>query len=106
MASPEPERPGARPQNLPLSLSAMTDEHSEISDAALEGIRNLLDAGKNYGIGITFEPDTPGWKVGYMRGMGGGELASANDLETAVKAAERPLDELAHRLAENARERA
>jgi hypothetical protein len=35
--------------------------------------------------------------------MGGGDLASAYDLETAVTAAERPLDELAHRLAENGR---
>lgn len=83
----------------------MTDEHTAISDAALEGIRNLLDAGKNYGIGISFEPDAEGWKIGYMRGMGGGDLASAYDLETAVAAAERPLDELAHRLAENARSR-
>jgi hypothetical protein len=81
----------------------MTD--SEISDATLEGIRNLLDTGKQYGVGITFEPDTPGWKVGYLRGMGGGELASAYDLESAVKAAERPLEKLAHRLAENATER-
>jgi hypothetical protein len=38
--------------------------------------------------------------------MGGGDLASGYGLETAVKAAERPLDELAHRLAENAREQA
>ena len=52
------------------------------------------------------EPDGPGgWKIGYMRGMGGGDLASAYDLETAVAAAERPLDELAYRLAENARDR-
>ncbi len=83
----------------------MTDEHSTISDAALEGIRNLLDAGRTYGIGITFEPDSQGWTVGYMRGMSGGELASAYDLETAVTAAERPLDELAHRIAENSSQR-
>jgi hypothetical protein len=83
----------------------MTDEHLEIPDAALEGIANLLQAGKSYGIGISFEPDETGWTIGYMRGMGGGELASAYDLETAVKAAERPLDELAHRFADNARSR-
>lgn len=81
----------------------MTDEHTAISDAALEGIRNLLDAGKNYGIGISFEPDAEGWKIGYMRGMGGGDLASAYDLETAVRAAMRPLDELARRVASNRR---
>lgn len=80
----------------------MTDQHPEmISDAALVGIRNLLAAGYDYGIGITFEPDSDGWKVGYLRGMGGGDLASAYDLETAVKAAERPLDELFMKLEEN-----
>jgi hypothetical protein len=50
------------------------------------------------GIGVTFEPDGQGWKIGYMYGMGGGDLASAYDLETAVRAAERPLDELARRI--------
>jgi hypothetical protein len=79
----------------------MTDGHPEISDAALEAIANLLQAGKTYGIGISFEPDEMGWTVGYMRGSGGGELATAYDLETATIAAERPLDELARRLAEN-----
>lgn len=33
--------------------------------------------------------------------MGGGDLASAYDLETAAKAALRPLDELAQRLGRN-----
>jgi hypothetical protein len=34
-----------------------------------------------------------GWSIGYMKAMGGGSLASAYDLETAAKAAERPLVE-------------
>jgi hypothetical protein len=76
----------------------MADERGNISEAALRGIAGLLLAGREYGIGITFEPDDHGWSIGYMRGMGGGELASAYDLETAVKAAERPLDELAQHL--------
>ena len=80
----------------------MTDEREAISEAALEAVGNLLAAGKAYGIGISFESDDQGWSVGYMRGMGGGELASAYDRETAAKAAERPLDELARRLRANA----
>jgi hypothetical protein len=46
------------------------------------------------GIGVTFEPDDVGWRVGYMPGMGGGDLASAYDLETSATAAPRPLMEL------------
>jgi hypothetical protein len=79
-------------------VSAMTDEHESISQAAVEAVANLLAAGRHYGIGITFEPDEEGWSIGYMQGMGGGHLASAYDLETAAKGAERPLDELAQRL--------
>jgi hypothetical protein len=75
----------------------MPDEQEHISEAALEAVGNLLEAAKTHGIGVTFEPDAAGWRVGYMEGMGGGDLASAYDLETAVKAAERPLDELAAR---------
>jgi hypothetical protein len=81
----------------------MTDEQETISQAALEAVGNLLKTGKIYGIGITFEPDGQGWAVGYMQGMGGGPLASAYDLETAARAAERPLDELAQQLAERRR---
>jgi hypothetical protein len=58
---------------------------------------NLLETGKIHGISITFQPDEVGWSVGYMKGRGGGPLASAYDLETAARAAERPLDELARR---------
>lgn len=50
---------------------------------------------------IIFETDAEGWSIGYMRGKGGGDLSSAYDLETAVRAADRPLDELARRLNRN-----
>ncbi len=69
----------------------MADEQETISQAALEAVGNLLETGKIHGIGIIFEPDEQGWSVGYMRGMGGGNLASSYDLETAARAAERPL---------------
>jgi hypothetical protein len=81
----------------------MTGEDTTISEAVLEAVGNLLAAAKHHGIGVTFEPDSQGWRIGYIRGMGGGDLASSYDLETAAKAAERPLDELAHRLAGNER---
>jgi hypothetical protein len=85
----------------PVSSCDMADDTPGISDAALEAIAHLLQAAKCKGIGITFEPDDVGWKVGYMYGMGGGDLASGYDLETAARAAERPLDELAHTLGLN-----
>jgi hypothetical protein len=86
-----------------LSSLAMTGEDTTISEAALEAVGNLLETAKIHGIGVTFESDDQGWRIGYIQGMGGGDLASAYDLETAVRAAERPLDELADRLASNRR---
>lgn len=82
----------------PTIVLLMTEEQEPISEAALEAVANLLAAAKHHGIGVTFEPDAVGWTVGYIQGMGGGNLASAYDLETAAKAAERPLDELAGQL--------
>ena len=61
----------------------------------MEAIADLLVAGEQHGIGITLTPDDEGWEVGYMQGMGGGDLSSAYDLETAAKAALRPLMGLA-----------
>ncbi len=72
----------------------------------MEAIADLLVAGEQTGIGITFTPDDLGWEVGYMQGMGGGELSSAYDLETAARAALRPLMELAADLAARRAERA
>jgi hypothetical protein len=71
----------------------------------MEAIADLLVAGEQHGIGVTFTPDDVGWEVGYMQGMGGGDLASAYDLETAAKAALRPLMELAADLERSRRER-
>jgi hypothetical protein len=75
----------------------MTDNQTKISisQGGLEAVENLLLAAKLSGIGVTIEPDSLGWKVGYILPSGGGELAAAYDLETAVRAAERPFNELA-----------
>lgn len=67
------------------------------SPTALEAVADLLVVGEQHGIGVTFTPDDVGWGVGYMQGMRGGDLSSAYDLETAAKAAVRPLMELAAR---------
>jgi len=69
------------------------DEWRPDSDT-LDAVANLLTAGGQYGIGVSFEPDGIGWRVGYLRGMGGGELANAYDLLDAARAALRPLMEL------------
>lgn len=71
----------------------------------LEAIGDLLIYGKENGVGITFNPDASGWTVGYLRGMGGGDLATAFDLHTATVAAYRPLVELVLMLEENGRAR-
>ncbi len=76
-----------------------------LSADALDAISELLLAGEQFGIGVTFEPDDAGWRVGYLRGPVGGDLASAYDLETAAKAALRPLMELGARLLSGRRAR-
>lgn len=63
----------------------------------LAAIADLLVFGEQHNVGITFVPDQHGWTVGYMRGMGGGDLSSAFDLHTATVAAFRPLIELVNR---------
>jgi hypothetical protein len=73
----------------------MTVDEPKISQGGLEAVENLLLAAKLHGIGVTIEPDSLGWKVGYILPSGGGELSAAYDLETAVRAAERPFNELA-----------
>lgn len=83
----------------------MTDDHHALPAAALDAISELLVAGEQYGIGVSFEPDDTGWRVGYLRGMGGGDLASAYDLQVAAQAALRPLLELGERLTRNREER-
>ncbi|TCC01327.1 hypothetical protein [Kribbella soli] len=80
----------------------MTDRPTQ---ETLDAIADLLVLGEQHGIGVTFTPDGQGWQVGYMRGMGGGDLSSAYDLDTAVRAALRPLVDLAARLEENRAQR-
>ncbi|MHA7297717.1 hypothetical protein [Pseudarthrobacter sp. MDT3-1] len=63
----------------------------------LQSIGELLALGEQKGFGITFTPDAEGWSVGYMRGMGGGELVSGFDLGDTTRAALRPLLDLAER---------
>lgn len=76
-------------------------------DETLQSIGELIALGEQEGFGITFEPDDEGWKVGYLRGMGGGDLAHGYDLGETARAAVRPLYELArkHERARRERER-
>lgn len=74
-------------------------------DATLDAVGELLAVCAQEGFAITFEPDAGGWTVGYMRGMGGGDLISGYDLEETAKAAMRPLLDLAARSAERRCER-
>jgi hypothetical protein len=71
----------------------------------MAAIADLLVAGEQHGIGITLTPKDDGWEVGYMVGMGGGDLSSAYDLETAANAALRPLMQLGAELAARRAER-
>lgn len=68
----------------------MTDDTGP-TPAAIDAVTELLRAAEQTLIGITFTPDPEGWSVGYMRGMGGGDLATAYSLEDAARAALRPL---------------
>lgn len=62
-----------------------------MDQATLDAVAELITAGEQYGIGVTFVPDGEGWTVGYMHGLGGGDFAEAYDLATAARAALRPL---------------
>ena len=73
-------------------------------DDTLRAIGELLALGEQEGFGITFSPDPEGWRVGYMRGMGGGDLLSGFDLGDAARAAMRPLLDLAARYEGNGRD--
>ena len=66
-------------------------------DGTLQAIGELLALGEREGFGITFSPDPEGWTIGYMRGMGGGDLLSGFDLGDTARAAMRPLLDLASR---------
>lgn len=74
-------------------------------DDTLQAIGELLALGEQEGFGITFTPDSEGWTVGYMRGMGGGDLLSGFDLGDTARASMRPLLDLAARYKAKRRER-
>jgi hypothetical protein len=74
-------------------------------DDTLQAIGELLALGEQEGFGITFSPDPEGWTVGYMRGMGGGDLLSGFDLGDTARASMRPLLDLAARYQAKRRER-
>jgi hypothetical protein len=82
----------------------MTDRASDITPEALQGVGELLNLAVRLGFAITLEPDDDGWQIGYMRGMGGGDLSTAYDLATAVEAAKRPLIDLAEQMGRNRRD--
>lgn len=73
--------------------------------SSLEAIGELLALGEQLGFGITFVPDEHGWEIGYMRGMGGGELVAGYDLGDTARAALRPLHDLAERYEQARRDR-
>lgn len=68
---------------------------STFDESTLQAIGELLALGEREGFGITFTPDGEGWTVGYMRGMGGGDLLTGWDLGDTARGALRPLLELA-----------
>jgi hypothetical protein len=57
----------------------------------LQAIGELIALGEQEGFGITFNPDETGWTVGYLRGMGGGDLLTGFELGDTAPAAMRPL---------------
>lgn len=73
--------------------------------STLEAIGELLALGEQEGFGITFTPDDSGWSIGYMRGMGGGDLLVGFDLGETARGAVRPLLELSQRYKDARRER-
>jgi hypothetical protein len=57
----------------------------------LQAIGELIALGEQEGFGITFNPDETGSTVGYLRGMGGGDLLTGFELGDTARAAMRPL---------------
>lgn len=78
---------------------------ANFDDETLRAVGEILALGEQEGFGITFEPDADGWTVGFMRGMGGGDLHTDFDLESAARGAVRPLLELSARYVANRRNR-
>ena len=78
---------------------------SGFDDETLKAVGELLALGEREGFGITFTPDAEGWTVGYMRGMGGGDLLTGFDLGDTARGALRPLLELSAQYKDARRER-
>jgi hypothetical protein len=78
---------------------------ANFDDETLRAVGQLIALGEQEGFGITFEPDAEGWRVGFIRGMGGGDLHIDYDLERAAQGAVRPLLELSARYVVSRRDR-
>lgn len=78
---------------------------ANFDDDTLRAVGEIIALGEQEGFGITFEPDADGWRVGFMRGHGGGDLHSDYDLESAARGAVRPLLDLSARYVANRRDR-
>lgn len=78
---------------------------SGFDDETLKAVGELLALGEREGFGITFTPDAEGWTVGYMRGMGGGDLLTGFDLGDTARGALPPLLELSAQYKDARRER-
>jgi hypothetical protein len=63
-------------------------------DSTWSAVGDLLALGQRNGFAVTFQPDEEGWTVGYMQGMGGGELVSGYKLGDTARAAYRPFVDL------------
>jgi hypothetical protein len=74
-------------------------------EATLRAVGELIALGEQEGFAIIFQPDPDGWTIGYMRGMGGGDLHSGYDLESTARGAIRPLLDLSARHIANRRDR-
>lgn len=83
----------------------MSEDGGIFGSEALQAVGELLALGEQHSIGVTFTPDAQGWTIGYMVGMGGGDLLSGYDLGETARAAMRPLLELAERRDRARRER-
>lgn len=87
-------------------LAGCRSVSDDVFDAqTLQAIGELLAAGEQHGIGISFEPDVEGWRIGYLVGRGGGDLLAGYDLGETARAALRPLEELAARREQARRDR-
>lgn len=78
---------------------------ANFDDETLRAVGEIIALGEQEGFDTTFEPDGDGWTVGFVRGMGGGDLHTDYDLESAARGAVRPLLELSARYVANRRDR-